>query len=200
MGPATPYGPVNPRGTVRNGTLRARSISPRTFIAIATGVSRARVLGPDWIDSERYRISAVLASDAKTLRTRTSGGASVSDEFQLLFGQEIVRRFRMEFQKERRETNGFLVRLPPSVDIKARRAKTLEGARFSESGTPIINTRRTLDVRGATIPEFLEWLEFKLRAPIAATSAAPEGVWDFRIRWTTADQTSLFQAVKEKVG
>jgi hypothetical protein len=51
------------------------------------------------------------------------------------------------------------------------------------------------------MPEFLEWLErFWLRAPVVAISAVPYEVWDFRIRWTTADQSSLFQSVKEKVG
>lgn len=166
------------------------------------GMSPARVVGPDWIDSERYKISAVLTDAyARSLRTRSSRGPSRNEEFQVLLRQEIVRRFGMEFQQERRETSGFAARLPPSDSIKARRSKALEGARFKESGTPVINVRRTLDVRGATMPEFLEWLERSwLRAPVVATSAVPDGVWDFRIRWTTADPASLFQVVKEKVG
>jgi uncharacterized protein (TIGR03435 family) len=202
VGPMTQKGPVNPRGAIRDGALRARSISARTLIAIAMGISPARVLGPDWIDSERYQISAVLTdANARSLRTRLSGSASRNEEFQVLLREEIVRRFGMEFQQERRETSGFAARLPPSGSIKAQRSKTLEGARFKESGTPVLNVRRTLEVRGATMPEFLEWLErFWLRAPVVAISAVPYEVWDFRIRWTTADQSSLFQSVKEKVG
>jgi uncharacterized protein (TIGR03435 family) len=202
LGPMTQKGPVNPRGTIRDGSLRAKSISARTLIAISMGISPARVLGPDWIDSERYKISAVLSdADARSLRTRSSGGASRNEQFQALLRQEIIRRFGMEFQPERRVTSGFAAGLPPSGSVRARRSKSLEGARFKESGTPVINVRRTLDVRGATMPEFLEWLERSwLRAPVVATGAAPQGVWDFRIRWTTADHASLFRVVKEEVG
>jgi hypothetical protein len=83
LGPAVPKGPINPRGMVRRGILRARSISARTLIGISTGVPPARVLGPDWIDSECYAISAVLADDSKgRLRDRPATGASRDDEFQ----------------------------------------------------------------------------------------------------------------------
>jgi uncharacterized protein (TIGR03435 family) len=197
LGPASPKGPVNPRGAVRDGTLRARSISARTLLAIAGGVSPSRVMGPDWIDSERYRISAVL-DDAKSLRAR---GAGRNDAFRRLFAQEIVRRFQIEFQRERREASGFEARLSPETVIRAKRSKSLEGAQFRDGGIPVINTRRTLDVRGATIPELLDWLERHwLRAPVVAVGAPIEGVWDFRVRWTTADRDSLLQAVREKVG
>ncbi|MFN7920048.1 MAG: TIGR03435 family protein [Bryobacteraceae bacterium] len=200
LGPATTKGPAKFRGSIRSGALRARSISPRTLIAIATGVSPVRVLGPDWIDTERYRISAVLG-EAKALRTRSSPSPSIQEEFRLLFSKEIVRRFRLEFQMGRRETAGFWAKHSPSAATKARLSKSLEGARFQESGTPVINVRRTLDVRGATIAEFLDWVErFGLRAPVVATSALPEGTWDFRIRWTTGDPDSLLQAIHEAIG
>lgn len=202
LGPATAKGPNNPRGLVSDRALRARSISPRILIAMATGVLPSRVSGPGWIDSERYAISAVLADDSKGhLRVRPPAGTDAGSEFQSLFAREIVARFRLEFERQRRQTSGFLVRLPPSSIIKARRSKANEGSRFRESGTPILNARRTLEVRGATLSEFVEWLErVPLRAPVAAAHPLPDGLWDFRIRWTTADRHSLFESVNGSVG
>jgi uncharacterized protein (TIGR03435 family) len=201
LGPARLKGPINPRGAVRRGTLRARSISARTLIAISTGVSPGRVSGPDWIDSERYGISAILADDSKgRLRTRSTAGSSLDDEFQTLFAQEIGSRFGLEFYKEHRETSGFVLRPEASTGIKARRSRSLEGARFIEKGTPIINVRQSLEVQGATLLEFSGWLERRLGMPIVAAGVLPDGVWDFRLRWTTGDEGSLREAVRDQVG
>jgi uncharacterized protein (TIGR03435 family) len=201
LGPARLKGPINPRGAVRWGTLRARSLSARTLIAISSGVPPARVLGPDWIDSERYGILAVLADDSKgRLRTRSTAGSTLDDEFQTLFAEEIASRFGLEFHKERRETSGFVLRPEASTDIKARRSRSLEGARFIEKGTPIINVRQSLEVQGATLLEFSDWLERRLGMPVVAAGALPDGVWDFRLRWTTGDERSLREEVRDQVG
>jgi hypothetical protein len=48
LGPVTPKDPPNSSGTVRKGALHARSISAKSLIAIAAGVSPTRVLGVDW--------------------------------------------------------------------------------------------------------------------------------------------------------
>jgi uncharacterized protein (TIGR03435 family) len=160
------------------------------------------VLGPDWIDSENYGISAVLADDSKgRLRTRSTSGSSLDDEFQTLFAREITSRFRLEFERERWEGRGFVLRVPASADanIKARRSRSLEGARFIEKGTPIVNMRRSLEVQGATLSEFLDWLERLLGMPVVAIDALPDGVWDFRLRWTTGDESSLCRAVRDQV-
>jgi uncharacterized protein (TIGR03435 family) len=200
LGPAIPKGPINPRGSVRRGILRAKSISARTLIAISTGLPPPRVLGPDWIDSEHYSVSAVLADDLKgRLRSRSAAGASLNDEFQSLFASEIASRFRLEFQKERRETSGFELRPEASANVKARRSKSLEGARFNQKGTPIINVRQSLEVQGATLLEFADWLERRLGMPVVAADALPDGVWDFRLRWTTGDKSSLREAVRDQV-
>jgi uncharacterized protein (TIGR03435 family) len=203
LGPAVSKGPINPRGSVRRGILRARSISARTLIAISTGVPPTRVLGPDWIDSENYGVSAVLADDSKGgLRIRSIAGARLDDDFQNLFAREIASRFRLEFQKERREGRGFVLRVPASANtnIKARRSRSLEGARFTVKGTPIINVRQSLEVQGATFLEFSGWLERRLGMPVVAAGALPDGVWDFRLRWTTGDECSLREEVRDQVG
>jgi uncharacterized protein (TIGR03435 family) len=127
------------------------------------------VLGPDWIDSERYGISAVLADDTKgRLRTRSTAGPSLDDEFQTLFAQEIASRFALEFHKERRDARGFVLRPQASANVKARRSRSLEGARFIEKGTPFINVRSSLEVQGATLLEFTDWLERRLGMPVVA--------------------------------
>lgn len=201
LGPAASKGPINERGSVRLGVLRARSISGRTLIAISTGVPPARVLGPDWIDSERYAISAVLADDSKgRLSTRSAAAAGRDGEFQNLFAQEVGSRFGLQFRKERREASGFVLRPQASTDIKGRRSRSLEGARFIQKGTPIINVRQSLEVQGATLLEFADWLERRLGMPVVAAGAMPDGVWDFRLRWTTKDEISLREAVRGQVG
>jgi uncharacterized protein (TIGR03435 family) len=200
LSPARVQGALNPMGAVRRGTLRARSISARALIAISAGVPPARVLGPDWIDSENYAILAVLADDSQgRLRTRSTAHTSLDDDFQNLFAQEIASRFRLEFQRERQERRGFVLRLSAS-GIKARRSRSLEGARFMAKGMPIINVRQSLEVQGATLLEFSDWLERRLGVPVVAPGELPDGVWDFRIPWTTGDENSLGEAIRDQVG
>lgn len=201
LGPMTPKGPPNSDGKVRNGGLRAKSISTRSLIAIAAGVSPTHVLGPDWIDTERFSVAAVLADDSRSrLRTRPSGGAGLDDEFRELFSQEIASRFHLEIRRERRDVRGFVVRPPNGAQLKARQSKSLEGGRFIRKGTPIVNVFSTLDARGTTLQDLCNWLERQLNAPVVSNDGLPIGVWDFRLRWRSGDQTSLRQAVREQVG
>jgi uncharacterized protein (TIGR03435 family) len=191
--------PPNSIRIVRRGVFRAKSITAKSLIAMAGDVLPTRVLGPDWIDTERYSITAILSDDAGgRLRTRTPGSSTSDVEFQSLLRQEIISRFKLKTHMERKNRDAFLVR--PSFRLKIRKSKSLEGREVTGKATPIINLNRTVDARGLTLLEFCAWLERRLSAPVIANSTLPSGTWDFHLHWRSGEETSLIAAVRNQTG
>lgn len=196
----TPKGPPHPFAA-HHGALQAGSISVKSLIGIATGMPPTRVLGPDWIDTEHYRVTAVLSDESRVrMRTRKPGDTGVDEEFRSLFIQEIVSRFHLEFHQERRNSIGYLVQPISGGKLKAQKSTSHEGGGFKQTGTYIINVHTALDARGVTLPEFCNWLENRLKAPVTPSSALPGGIWDFRLKWQSVSQDSLLGAIRDQLG
>ena len=78
----------------RRGVLRASSISLKSLIGIAAGMPEAHILGPDWIDTERYAITAMLSDETRLrLRTRSEDDGHLAMEFRTLLAEELAQRF-----------------------------------------------------------------------------------------------------------
>jgi len=111
IGPPTPKAPNNAYN-VPQGILRASSISLRSLIGIIAGVPMARIVGPDWMDTEPYAVVAELSDESRLrLRTRSPDHASVGEEFRSMLTKELVERFHLEFHRETRE--GLAPKRPP---------------------------------------------------------------------------------------
>ena len=72
IGPAIPKASNNAYN-VPQGTLRASSISLRSLIGIFAGVPMARIVGPDWMDTEHFAVATTLASGLPTIVTFKKG-------------------------------------------------------------------------------------------------------------------------------
>ena len=201
LGPVTTSGPPNSRRLQRKGVLRARSITAKSLIALAAGVFPTRVLGPDWMDTECYRITAILADDSRGhLRTRSADGSNSDEEFRSMFKQEITSRFHLKTHTDRKDRDAYVVQPLAGGRLKVRPSKSLEGGQFKRKGTPITNANSTVEGRGLTLVEFCGWLERQLNAPVIPNSTFPSGTWDFRVHWRSGDQKSLLVAVRDQVG
>lgn len=201
LGPATSGGLANSKPAVRKGIMRAKSISAKSLIGFVAGISPTRVLGPEWIDTERYSVTAILSDNSRgRLRRRSPTGASSDEEFRLLFTQEIVSRFQLKMHTEQRSQHAFVASLLSGQRLKVHESKALEGGHLKHHGSSVTNMYSVIDARGLTFLELCNWLERQLNAPVIPNPTFPPGVWDFRVKWRTADQNSLLAAIRDQIG
>jgi len=201
LGPVTTSGPPNSQRLKGRGVLSARSITAKSLIALAAGVFPSRVLGPDWLDSECYSITAIVSDDSRGhLRRRLPGSSSSDEEFWSMFRHEITSRFQLTMHTERKDRDAFVVQPLVGGRLKVRQSKSLEGGQVNRKGTPMTNVYSTVDARGLTLMEFCGWLERQLNAPVIPSSSLPPGTWDFHVHWQSGDQRSLLAAVRDQVG
>src|SRR5579863_1213777 len=76
----------SPVSNIRQGELRAGSISLKSLVGIAAGLPAVRILGPDWLATEQYSVDATL-SDESRLRLRTRSKDPVAEDFRSLLQQ-----------------------------------------------------------------------------------------------------------------
>jgi uncharacterized protein (TIGR03435 family) len=198
IGPATPKASNN-EYNVRQGILRAGSISLRSLIGIIGGVPGARIIGPDWMDTDHYAVAAALSDESRLrLRTRSTDDASVGEEFRSMLTQELVQHFHLEFHRETREGLTYTLRSAEGP-LKLRPAPPRERTRiFSNRAAAGRNV--TLEARSATFRTIANWLQNYLKYPVAADVSLPSTAYDFRLKWRSKDQPSLFHALKEQLG
>ncbi|HEY1496315.1 MAG TPA: TIGR03435 family protein, partial [Candidatus Solibacter sp.] len=185
---------------IRQGVFHSNSISLKSLIALATGVTALHVIGPGWIESEHYGISATLSEASRLrLRTRSPDDARVVDEFRLLLTQELVQRFRLEFHRETRDTVEYTLQPADGETVTLRSAMPRERERITFSDTALTHNS-TLDAHGVTMRTLGSWLRGHLKAPVTVTAAFPEGTFDFQLSWKSEDDASLIAALKNQLG
>ena len=185
----------------RQGLLHTNSISLRSLIAIATGLPPVAVLGPDWLDGAHYAIAAAIADESRLrLRSREPEETRVVDEFRSLLTVELVKRFHLQFHRETRDSLHYTLQPSPGQPLKARPSAARERGRFQISGTPILNIQSSLDARGVTFRALANWLQGRLKSPVAVDPSIPSGAYDFHLQWRTGDETSLMDALGNQLG
>ena len=198
LGPATRQ--VETTATnIRLGVLRSNSISLRSLIGVAAGVSPVRVLGPEWLAGEHFTVAAIISDESRLrLRTRSPGDPGVEGEFRSLLTGELAQRFQLEFHRETRAGDGYT--LQPAGGLM-----TLQPAKPGERGqvtvsNPAFSGVTTLDARNVTFRTIGAWLQGHFKEPVAIDSALPEGGYDFHLEWKTGDDTSLAAALRQQTG
>jgi uncharacterized protein (TIGR03435 family) len=76
---------------LRNGHLTASKVTPRRMLAVAFGMTEPRIIGPDWLDKNRFDIAG-----------KSPEGTSDSD-LQPMLQQLLKDRFKLEVHREARE-------------------------------------------------------------------------------------------------
>ncbi len=183
----------------RRGMLRAGSISLKSLIGIAAGAPEARILGPDWMDTERFAITATLSDETRLrLRTRSDDPSRLAEEFRTLLTEELAQRLHLQFHRETRDRLSYTLQAAQGRPMKLRPAPSRERAWLGLSRPGSRNT--AIYVRSGTFRLIANWLQGYLKQPVSADPGLPAGTYSFRLRWRSGDQPSLFAALKQQLG
>jgi uncharacterized protein (TIGR03435 family) len=154
--------------------IRADGIYLRKALAKAYDLPEHRVIGPDWLDTERYAITGQVENPA---------------DFKPLFQQELTARFHMIAHLETKEVPVYLL-------------KTLDGGAMhppaSEGGAGR-GLSGGLKMPHATVATFASFLADYIKRPVFDETGM-DGSFDFSLSWNKVSQASLQEAVKQQLG
>lgn len=199
----TPTGKIRPprSNDISHGRLQSNSISLKSLIAIATGMPPSRIEGPASIDTDHYAVTAILSDEWRLrLRTRAAADALIAQDFRALLEKELITRFHLEYRFNTRDQLSYTLQPVEGLKLKARQSPSQEPGRIARSGTPFINVETTIEAKDVTFQAFCNWLQNDLKAPVQPDPALPDGAWTFRLKWQTANQTPLSNALKNQLG
>jgi uncharacterized protein (TIGR03435 family) len=133
---------------VSPGTVTMRNASLRTCIRWAYHVSEFQVLGPDWLDSERYEIAGKAARPA------------TEDELRLMMQALLRERFKLTLHHQTKELGAYL--LVPGKNGPKVHESTTEG----DSSIDINQRQLTVSVQRTPVSQLVDMLSNVLRAPV----------------------------------
>ena len=153
--------------------MRAEGVPFRRVLARAFGLPEHRIIGPAWINDQRYAITA-LVNDPK--------------DFQPLMQQELATRWHMVAHREMK-------------DVPVYEIRTLDGGPVRAPQPTPAGSRRAPSIRlnQASVKVFAEWLADALDRPVFDETNL-DGRFDFALTWQSTDPASLKTAVAEQLG
>ncbi len=152
------------------GVPFVRIVSPRAY-----HVPEYLILGPPWMASERYALTA-LVSDPQ--------------DFEGLLQKELADRFHLVAHREKQSIPVYVLQAIPGQPHKLPAAGAGGGGHMSGGDFTLKNVR---------IVEFANQLADVLSRPVI-DSTNLDGRFDFAITWLPANPLSLQQAVKDQLG
>ena len=172
--------PTANRSSFSRFGIRAEGVPLKRALARAYGVPENRLFGPEWIASERYAMTAIVA-DPKDL--------------QPLLQQELSTVFHMLAHRESRVTPVYVLRPLPDAGAKLSAA----------SATPAVET--SSDSRGlnsvklshVTVAAFANQLADMVGRPVINETAL-DGSFDFVLSWKASGAPAVQAAVKDQLG
>jgi len=178
IGPAT-KGP----GRFSREGIRGAQVPVKRVLAKAFGLPEHRILGPDWIASQRYALTAIVSNP---------------DDFQPLMQQEFTNRFLMLSHRETRELPVYVLKpiagTKPSVSSSG--GGTLIG-RGSEIGASVNGL--SIKMAQSSLDGFAAELEDTINRPVFNESGI-DGLFDITLSWDPRSAASLIKAVKNQLG
>jgi uncharacterized protein (TIGR03435 family) len=180
IGPAT----RNRTGFGAEG-LRAEGIPFKRAIARAWGVPEFRISGPEWLDTQRYAITALVADP---------------QEFQPLFQQELTKRFQLVTHWESRELSIFTLKQIDGVPHKL--AAHTEGSPASSNGGPSSSSgglSSRINLPNSTLGQFTNLLADVTNRPVFNETGL-SGRFDFAVSWSTPSDDKVIAAIRDQLG
>ena len=162
--------------TINRGLIRANGITLKMALGTAYEVPMVRVIGPSWISSTRYSMTAIVAKDA----TAT---------FRPLLRRELENRFRLQTHIEPRPFDIFV--------LTATAAPRLEPSRHSEASTWI--EYETARMSSASMDRLAGALEHILGTPVLDETGLT-GLYDVRLDWSDDRVGSLTAMLRDRFG
>jgi uncharacterized protein (TIGR03435 family) len=168
---------VKPGGRYGSDGIRGDGVPLKKVIAKAYGLPEHRVVGPEWINAQRYQWTAVVADPVK---------------FQPFMQQELASRFHMEAHRETRDVPVYLLTPSPDARPGGPPASTTGIGGSEISGVGLRMPRSTMADFAGTLADML------LRPVFDETGM--EGNYDIVLSWKFGNPESLKKAVKEQLG
>jgi uncharacterized protein (TIGR03435 family) len=174
------------------------NVTPRLCIQRAYGVKPYQLIGPEWIDSERYMIVAKAT------------GALPQDKILLMLQALLADRFKLAFHREMKEMPIYALVVSKN-GAKLKEAKDEGATQISGDGDEIVFERASMQQLAGTLARSVD------RPVIDATGL--KGLYNFRLAWADdnrpnpsapsagvvgasgpADAPSIFTALQERLG
>ncbi len=176
IGPMTKAGGRYAKNSVSGPGVPLKKVISKTF-----DLPEHRILGPDWIQEQRYALTAV-APDAAS--------------FQTLMQRELESRFHFQSHREVRAITVYVVKVIPNLHMTPGAASSqANGTVNSGSSTGKVSIRGTQ----TTMKDFLDNLADTIDRPIFDETGLT-GRFDLVLSWTQNDAASLKAAIKDQLG
>ena len=155
--------------------MRAEGIPFRRLLARAFGVPEHRIVGPGWVDQERYAITA-LVNDPK--------------DFRPLMQQELAARWHLVAHREMKEVAVYEIR---ALEGQAAIVQTPPSAVESSRPGPGIRLNQS------SVKAFADVLADVLSRPVFDETKL-DGTYDFSFSWTSTEPAALKAAMESQLG
>jgi uncharacterized protein (TIGR03435 family) len=174
-----------------HGRLDAQNVTVKRCIMGAWGIGPHQIFGgPDWLDSDRFEISAKADQPVDT-----------DAALMLMLRDLLAERFKLIVHQESKTVPAYVLEV-------TRSGPKLEKAPDGESGTNTIsnNTGITIDAHHTDMDAFARILARSVDLPVVNHTGL-EGIFNFKVTWTPeraatrgAEGPSLFTALQEQLG
>jgi uncharacterized protein (TIGR03435 family) len=171
--------------------VRMRSLSLRALIRIAYGVMDSQLVGPSWLDSVAFDVTAKPPPGYQ------------SGQLPVLLRNLLADRFKLVIHRDTKEVAGFALRLAP----RGHRLNEAKGERTFLTGRPGL-----IAGNSRSIAELVPLLAQMVAAPVSDQTALPSASrYDLRLEWTPQllsggngtspePEVSIFTALREQLG
>jgi len=163
--------------------MRAEGVPFRRVLARAFGVPEHRIVGPAWIDEQRYAITA-LVNEPK--------------DFQPLMQQELTARWHMAAHREMKDVPVYELRTlnggATTVPVAPAASKPAEAPITTTTGTS-----PSIRLNQQSVKTFADTLADVLGRPVFDETKL-DGRYDFSFTWQRTDPISLKAAAAAQLG
>jgi uncharacterized protein (TIGR03435 family) len=191
--PGTPYGGMRGGpGTSNPGQIVYESTTLRAVTARAYGVQRFQVIGPPWIDQERFDITAKVPPNTTT------------QQFQLMHQRLLADRFKLELHRENRTATayemtiakaGLKMKESPAQETPLPAPGAFPPSAPVGSGLMVNDSEGKIELRGerVTMRQIIVWLTDQTDRPIVDKTGLT-GRYDFTMLWTPGNEAATSDA------
>lgn len=163
--PPSPDGRISSQMKMDPGRITLTNVTLKRIIVSAYDMKEHQILGPDWIENQRYDIVATMQRD------------STGDEVLRMLRKLLGERFHLTFRRESRE-------LPVYALVIAKTGHKLKEVDFGKSSSSLQPGK--LDAHGVPMENFTSMLSRMIDRPVIDQTNL-KGFFDFKLEWTPDD-------------
>ena len=163
----------------RNGALTATNVTLQYCIKLAYGVRDYQIVGPDWLNSERYDIQAKTAPNV------------TPDQYKAMIQTLLAERFQLKVQRDTKE-------LPVYALTVGKRGPKLQPVDAGPERDRLERDR--LSAQKMSMAHLADRLSQLLGRPVLDMTGI-EGAFDIELSWAADDPaSSILSAIQEQLG